>query len=41
MQRVLVVDLKVPGPAQVEIDLDAPLMFQWYQNDKGKIVQYS
>jgi len=41
MQRVLVVDMKVPGPAQVEIDLDASLMFQWYQNDKNKVVQYS
>ena len=41
MQRVLVVDMKVPGPAQVEIDIDSPLMFQWYQNDKNKVVQYS
>lgn len=41
MQRVLVVDTRIPSPAKMEIDLDSPLMFQWYQNDKGKVVQYS
>lgn len=41
MQRVLVVESKISGSARVEIDLDAPLMFQWYVNDRNKVVQYS
>lgn len=41
MQRTLVPEIKFSGSAKVEIDLDAPLMFQWYLNDKGKVVQYS
>lgn len=41
MQRVLVTEIKFAGPARVEIDLDAPLMYQWYLNDKNKVTQYS
>lgn len=41
MQQVLVVDSRIPSSARMEIDIDSPLMYQWYQNDKGKVFQYS
>ncbi|HEY8278807.1 MAG TPA: hypothetical protein VIH99_04245 [Bdellovibrionota bacterium] len=40
-RQVLVVDTRIPGPARVEIDLDAPLHFQWYQNERSRVVQTS
>ncbi len=40
-RNTLVVDTKLPGPTHVSIDLDAPLLFQYYLNDQGKVVQTS
>lgn len=40
-RATLVVDTKLPGPLKVRIDLDQPLLYQWYQNDLGKVVQSS
>ncbi len=40
-QHTLVVDTKLPGPTRVRIDLDQPLLYQYYLNDQGKVVQTS
>lgn len=40
-REVLVAELRIPGPARAEIDLDSPLFFQWFLNDRGQVVQSS
>lgn len=40
-RETLVVDTKLPVSIPLRIDLDQPLLYQWYLNDQGKVVQSS
>lgn len=40
-RNTLVVDTKLPGPTKVRIDLDQPMLFQWYLSDLGRVAQTS